>query len=290
MQQATTDTPSPVLVTGGTGTLGRQVVRRLREAGRPVRVIARSPRDGVLPDDVAFVRGDLSTGDGLDAALAGVDVVVHCAGSPKGDAAMTRNLVRAAARAGVRHLVFISVVGADRVPMAGRVDRMAFGYFGSKRSAELAIEDSGIPWTTLRATQFFDLTLRTAEAMAKLPVVPVPSGLRFQPVDSGEVADRLTELALGEPRGLAGDFGGPADYELADLVRSYLAAAGRSRRIVGVRVPGRAAAAIRAGATLAPDARLGRRTWEEFLAATVAPSAGEPAGRAGVHDGAGTRP
>jgi uncharacterized protein YbjT (DUF2867 family) len=180
--------------------------------------------------------------------------------------------VGAAARAGVRHLVFISVVGADRVPMAGRFDRMAFGYFGAKRAAELAIEASGIPWTTLRATQFFDLTLRTVEAMAKLPIVPVPAGLRFQPVDSGEVADRLTELALGEPAGLAGDFGGPSAYDMAELVRSYLTAAGRRRRIVRLRLPGRAAAAIRAGATLAPESRLGRRTWEQFLA-TAFPAA-----------------
>jgi uncharacterized protein YbjT (DUF2867 family) len=285
MQQRTLDPSTPVLVTGGTGTLGRQIVRRLREAGRPVRVIARRPRPDALPEDVAFVQGDLSTGAGLDEALAGVEVVVHCAGSTKGDGLKARTLAGAAARAGVRHLVFISVVGADRIPMAGRFDRMAFGYFGSKRSAELAIESSGIPWTTLRATQFFDLTLRTAEALAKLPVVPVPAGLRFQPVDSGEVADRLAELALGEPQGLVGDFGGPRPAELAELFRTYLAAAGRSRRIVEVKLPGRAAEAIRNGAALAPEARLGQRTWEEFLAAKIAAASSPrsaPAGREGA--------
>src|SRR5262245_66335321 len=120
MQPRIDDPSAPILVTGGTGTLGRQVVRRLREAGRPVRVIARRPRPDALPDDVAFVQGDLSTGAGLDEALAGVEVVVHCAGSSKGDGVKAGNLALAAVRAGVRHLVFISVVGADRVPMAGR--------------------------------------------------------------------------------------------------------------------------------------------------------------------------
>jgi uncharacterized protein YbjT (DUF2867 family) len=120
--------------------------------------------------------------------------------------------------------------------------------------------------------------------MAKLPVIPVPSGLRFQPVDSGEIAARLTELALGEPQGLVGDFGGPTTYEMVSLVRSYLAAAGRNRRIVPVRLPGRAAAAIRAGATLAPEARLGRRTWEDFLASVgpAAPARSASPGRQGA--------
>ena len=78
-----------------------------------------------------------------------------------------------------------------------------FGYFGAKHAAEEAIvEDSGIPWTNLRATQFYDLSLTTAQAMAKLPVLPVPAGFRFQPIEAGEVADRLVELALGRPAAL----------------------------------------------------------------------------------------
>jgi uncharacterized protein YbjT (DUF2867 family) len=87
----------PVLVTGGTGTLGRLVVPRLRQAGRSVRVLSR--RDHAPADGVAFVRGDLTTGEGVDAAVDGVDTVLHCAGSAKGDGDKARTLVRAAARA-----------------------------------------------------------------------------------------------------------------------------------------------------------------------------------------------
>lgn len=104
------------------------------------------------------------------------------------------------------------------------------------------------------------------QAMAKLPVIPVPAGFRFQPVDAGEVAARLVELTLGPPVGLAADMAGPKVYEAADLLRGYLKAVRKRRLIVPVRFPGGAARAIRAGANLAPDRAVGRRTWEEFLA------------------------
>jgi uncharacterized protein YbjT (DUF2867 family) len=196
---------SPILVTGGTGTLGRHVVPRLRDAGGTVRVLSRhrrSPGDGV-----EFVTGDLATGEGVQAAVAGVGTVVHLAGSANGDEEKARTLVRAASRVGVRHLVYISVVGANRIPVVSRVDRAMFGYFASKRAAERVVADSGLPWTMLRATQFHDLLLMVARQLAKLPVVPVPAGFRFQPVDADEVAARLVELTLGPPAGLVPDMG-----------------------------------------------------------------------------------
>jgi uncharacterized protein YbjT (DUF2867 family) len=246
---------APILVTGGTGTLGRQVVPRLRDAGHEVRVLSRGNRqDGT--DGVGLVAGDLATGDGVEAAVDGTEVILHLAGTTKGDEVKAANLVRAASRAGARHLVFISVVGADRIPVVSAVDRAMFGYFAAKRAAEQVIADSGLPWTTLRAVR----------QLARLPVVPVPAGWRVQPVDAGEVADRLVELALGAPAGLVPDLGGPRTYELAELVRGYLRAHGRHRPILPVWTPGRAARAFRAGANLAPDRAVGRRTWEEFLA------------------------
>jgi len=128
------------------------------------------------------------------------------------------------------------------------------------------VADSGLPWTTLRATQFHDAILKTARGMAKLPVVPVPAGFQFQPIDTSEVADRLVELALGPPAGRVPDIAGPRAYELAELVRGYLGASHKHRPLLPIRFPGKAARAVRAGATLAPDRAVGRRTWEEFLA------------------------
>ncbi|MDQ3590657.1 MAG: NAD(P)H-binding protein [Actinomycetota bacterium] len=258
---------SPILVTGGTGKLGRLVVRRLRDTGCNVRVLSRSSQES--GDGIEFITGDLATGEGIEAAVDGVGTIVHCAGSAKGDEVKARNLVRAASGVGAQHLVYISVVGAERVPVVSGVDRAMFGYFASKRAAEKVVEYSGLPWTTLRATQFHEAMLMMARQMAKLPVIPVPAGFRFQPVDAGEVAARLVELSLGKPSGLVPDIAGPRVYGVAELIRGYLRATKRHRLIVPVRLPGKAARAYRAGANLAPEQAVGHRTWEEFLAERV---------------------
>src|SRR5215216_8112355 len=259
---------SPILVTGGTGTLGRLVVRRLRDAGSNVRVLSRRSR--AAEDGIEFVTGDLATGAGIEPAVDGAETIVHCAGSPKGDEDKARNLVRAASRAGATHLVYISVVGADRIPIDSRVDRAMFGYFASKLAAERIVADSGLPYTTLRATQFHDLILMVAQQMAKLPVAPIPAGFRVQPIDADEVAARLVELTLGEPAGRVPDMGGPRVYGAAELLRGYLRASKRRRRLImPAWLPGKAARAFRAGANLPPEQAVGRRTWEEFLANRV---------------------
>ncbi len=258
---------SLILVTGGTGTLGRHVVPLLREAGRDVRVLSRRAHEAA--GGVEYVTGDLLKDEGIEAAVAGAGVIVHCAGGRKGDDAAARNLVRAASRAGTPHLVFISVVGADRIPVVSAADRAMFGYFGFKLAAEQVVAGSGLPWTTLRATQFHDLILMVAQQMARLPVIPVPAGFRFQPVDAGEVADRLVELALGTPAGLAPDMAGPRVYTVPGLLHPYLRARGKRRPMVPVPLPGKAARAVRAGANLAPDRAVGHRTWEDFLAERV---------------------
>lgn len=264
-------TTTPILLTGGTGTLGRLLLPLLRAAGHPIRVLTRSAPAAADAGDphVEYVQGDLGTGAGITEAVAGAATIVHCAGSAKGDDVKARNLVREAARAGAKHLVYISVVGADRVPVRSAADRAMFGYFAAKRAAEVLVAESGVPWTTLRASQFHELTLATVRQMARMPVVPVPAGVRFQPVDGAEVAARLAELAVGEPAGLVPDLAGPKIYGMDELVRTYLSAAGKRRAVVRVRMGGGAYRAIRDGANLAPGRAIGRRTWEEFLAENV---------------------
>jgi len=259
-----------ILVTGGTGTLGRLVVPRLRSAGCQVRVLTRkAPAPADTVDGIEYVTGDLAAGTGIDAAVTGADVIVHCAGTSKDDDVKTRALTDAVRRAAPEpppHLVFISVVGADRVPVRGALDRATFGYFASKRAAEVVVTESGLPWTTLRATQFHELILTVAKAMTKLPVIPAPAGFRFQPVAAAEVADRLSELALGSPAGFVPDMAGPKVYRVPELIRGYLGAAGKRRPLIPLWVPGGAARAVRGGANLAPDQAIGKQTWEEFLA------------------------
>lgn len=259
---------STILLTGGTGTLGSRVAPLLRAPGREVRVLSRTSRpaaEGLVP-----VVGDLLTGAGVAAAVEGVTTVVHCAGNATADEQMSRRLVAAASGAGVSHLVNISVVGADRVPVRSRLDRMMFAYFAAQRAAERVVEESGLPWTTLRATQFHDLVLTVVQALGRLPVVPAPTGVRFQPVEVSEVATRLAELALGRPAGLVAELAGPRAYGVAELVRGYLAAAGRRPRpMMPLWLPGGAARALRDGANLGAGPATGVRTWEEFLAQRV---------------------
>jgi uncharacterized protein YbjT (DUF2867 family) len=240
-----------------------------------VRVLSRRSREA--EDGIEFVTGDLATGEGVEAAVDGAGTIVHLAGTAKGDEDKARNLVRAASGVGAQHLVYISVVGAERIPVVSGVDRNMFGYFESKRAAEKVVEDSGLPFTTLRATQFHDLMLMVAQQMAKLPVAPLPAGFRIQPVDAREVAARLVELALGEPSGLVPDMGGPRVYGAAELLRGYLRASKRRRRpIVPIPLPGKAARAFRDGANLAPEQAVGHRTWEEFLAERLNSAAPPP--------------
>lgn len=271
-----------VLVTGGTGRLGRHVVPQLRDAGCAVRVLSR--RSDATEAGVTVVHGDLATGEGIAAAVAGAAIIVHCAGSSRGDEVKAGHLVRAAAQAGVRHLVSISVVGADRVPVVGGVDRTMFGYMAAKLAAEQIVAASGVPWTTLRASQFHDLILVMAQQLARLPLIPVPAGFRAQPIDTAEVAARLVALALGAPRGLVPAVAGPTVYTMAELVRGYLRATGRRRLIVPVWLPGKAARAFRAGANLAPERAVGRRTWEAFLADHVSMTAHPAACQPGAQE------
>ncbi len=248
-----------ILLTGGTGTLGRHVVPLLRDAGHDLRVLSRSHRES--EDGIEYVTGDLLTGEGIDAAVGGVETILHLAGGPKGDEEATRNLARAASKAGARHLVYISVTGADRIPL---------GYFRQKLGSERVVAESGIPWTTLRAAQFHDLVLTVMRTVTKLPVVPVLGGVRLQPVDSRDVADRLVELTLGDPAGRVADLAGPQVYSMAELVRGYLQAQGKRRLTMSVRMPGRAGRAYRAGENLSLEGvELGTRTWEDFLADRV---------------------
>jgi uncharacterized protein YbjT (DUF2867 family) len=248
-----------VLVTGGTGVLGRRVVERLRAAGVATRVLSHSGKPGTM-------RGDLSTGAGLDPAVRGIDTIIHCASSPfrkaRGvDVEGTRRLLEAAARAGVSHLVYVSIVGIDRAA--------SYPYYRVKLDAERVIEGSPVPHTILRATQFYDLVLMALRFLERLPVMPIPKGFLGQPVDAGEVADRLVELALAGPAGRVPDIGGPEVGTLADAARTYLKIAGRRRRILEVPVPGKTARAFREGALICPEGAYGQIRWEDFLRARL---------------------
>ncbi len=239
-----------ILVTGGTGTLGRLVTERLRADGHEVRVLSRHAE----PYAVDLREG----GAGLDTAVAGVDTIVHCASTPRGgDERAAQHLVGAARRAEVGHLVYISIVGVDRVP---------FGYYRTKLAVERQIAASGTGWTVLRTTQFHDLLAQVFQVLAKSPVLPLPAGVRDQPIEVAEVAERLAGLAVGGPVGRVDDMGGPEVRSFESLARAYLRATGRKRAVVNVPLAGKAYREFRAGGHLTPERAVGEGTFEDYLA------------------------
>jgi len=244
-----------VLVTGGTGRLGRRVVDRLRAEGIEPRVMSRSGRPGTI-------RGDLLTGEAIEAAVRGADTIIHAAQSPTRESRRTavegtERLLEITAGARVSHFVYVSVVGLERVTLS---------YYREKLDAERLVERSGLPWTILRSTQFHEFALSMVRAQNRVPfVAPVPKGWLFQPIDTGEVASRLVELALGLPSGRVPDIAGPEVRTLASLTRAYLSAMGSKKGVVEFPLPGKVARAFREGAQAAPASAWGDITWEEFL-------------------------
>lgn len=255
-----------ILLTGSSGNLGRRVASMLESAECEVRTLSRTaPSQPYRRCDHFMV--DMLVGDGLSEALADVDVVAHCAGAAAGDDVIAANLIAAAMAAKRPHIVAISVVGADRVPQSSWLDRKMFGYFGAKHRAEMALRESGLPWTILRATQFHQLLIPVVENMTRLPAVPLPAGTSFQPVDASEVAERLGELVLGPPQGLVANLAGPEIHPMRELVSIYLRARRRQRPLIDVRLPGSAAASLRRGVNVDPMHAAGRVTWRQAVEA-----------------------
>ncbi|MER5204153.1 NAD(P)H-binding protein [Streptomyces sp. NPDC002825] len=257
-----------VLVTGGTGHLGRDVVARLKPSHH-VRVLARSP--GSDPD-VEWIRGDLATGEGITAAVSGAQVIVHAAtlspaarrgfllpvdfwrSPPDVDVDGTRRLLDAAARAGVAHFAHVSIVG---------VDRARIPYMRVKHTAEGLVSAGRVPWSILRATQFHWLTDRMLGKAARLPVMALPTDLRTQPVDSRDFAAYLVGRLAEGPGGHCADFGGPEVLTLGELLATWQRIRGRRRRLLRVPVPsavGRAARDL-----TCPQGNRGTVTWAEWL-------------------------
>lgn len=241
-----------VLVTGGTGNLGRAVVKRLRAVDIEPRVLSRRQGPGLIT-------GDLRSGAGLAEALDGVDTVLHLATGYRNDLDITRALLDAA-RAGAGaapRIVYISIVGVDAIPL---------GYYRGKLAAERAIEGSGLPFALLRATQFHTLIEQIFRAQRVLPVLLAPP-FSAQPIAAGEVAERLVELVHTGATGRAADIGGPEVRAAAEFGRLYQEAHSGRRTVRTLPIPGATVRAFRAGHNLVPGAPYGRQTFAEFLAA-----------------------
>jgi len=233
-----------ILITGGTGVVGRHVVRAAADRGHDVVVVSRG---GGSPDARATGRrADLGTGEGLRDALEGVDVVIDCAHvqTTRASSAVrwfteaTTRLSRTAKEAGVSHLVVLSIVG---------IDRISLGYYKGKLAQEKAALEGAVPATVVRATQFHEFAGQMLDRMRVGPVHFVPR-MRTQPIAASEVARVLVDIAEGPAMGRVDDIGGPAEENLPDLARAVLRRRGRKGLLIPLPVPGG-----RSGANFVPD-------------------------------------
>jgi uncharacterized protein YbjT (DUF2867 family) len=242
-----------IAIAGGTGTVGRPTVDAVRAAGHEPVVLARST--GV----------DVVSGAGLDAALEHVDAVIDTTNvttlsadtAAKFFTTATGNLLAAAGRAGVGHVVVLSIVGVDRIP---------YDYYAGKLAQERVVEASAVPWTILRATQFHDFAAQLYDR-AKLGPLHVAPRARVQPVAVAEVGARLTELAAAGGQGRAADLAGPREEKLDEMVQAYARHIGKRGWIPSISLPGAQMKGMRAGHALpGPGAQLGAETFSAWLA------------------------
>ncbi|MBB5158104.1 SDR family oxidoreductase [Saccharopolyspora phatthalungensis] len=257
-----------VAITGGTGHLGRELVRLLKPTHR-VRILARRP--GTDPG-LEWVRGDLTTGEGVAETVADAHTVVHAAtysptaqrgfmhpvdfwrSPPDVDVDGTSRLLEAAAAARVRHFLYVSIVG---------VDRPAMPYLRLKHTAEELVSVADVPWSIARATQFHWLLDRMFNRATRLPVLPLPGALPTQPVDTRDFAEYLVECIGNGAGHRREDFGGPEVLTLRDALRTWQRVRGRDRPVLNVPAPKR----LRRIVTdmTCPGARRGKTTWAEWL-------------------------
>jgi len=242
-----------IVVIGGTGLIGSKTVERLRKKGHEV--LAASPASGV----------NTVTGEGLQEAIAGVQVVIDLANSPSFEekAAMDffeaagRNLFAAERAAGVRHHVALSVVGTDRM--------QAMGYFRAKLLQENHIRNSGIPYTIVHATQFFEFTGAIAQSATEGTTVRLPTGA-FQPIAADNVADAMADVGVSEPLNGMIEIAGPDRAPMNEFIARYLKAFNDPRSVIADPQARYFEVAID-DRTLVPDdgARLGDISFDDWL-------------------------
>ena len=249
-----------VLVTGGTGKLGRQLLPKLRQAGYEVVALSRQP----LPADApaSYAPGDLSTGEGIDDAVRGCNAVVHAATAGFGDRYTlrwavfhragvdvrgTQMLLDAARRWGIRHFLLTSIVGMDRVPYWPNIYR----YFKHKLAAEHLVSEASMSWTIVRITPFSPLLDQVFRWQFGLPGPVVVLDARAQPIDPSDAADAVVARLGSDPT--------------REVVDTWTGRRGVNRKAHIWRAPGKMGRAMAEGALTCPDNATGTVTWAEWL-------------------------
>ena len=250
-----------VLITGGTGGLGSELVPRFAAAGYTVRILSRRPRSSNADPVVEWAQGDLVAGTGLVEAVAECDILVHCATnapSGKGDAEATRNLCAVAKDAGGVQVFYISIVGIDEIPMP---------YYKAKLTCEKVLEESGLPWTILRAVQFHSLIDMLLQGLTRFPgvILMPPGNSKFQSMDTSEVAQRMVDYTKHGETGRLPDLAGPQFQTLSEMAKTWLGVRGMRRLRIPLPVFGKIVNGFRHGYNCVPDNPQGTITWRGWL-------------------------
>ena len=258
-----------VLVVGGSGVLGSAVVHTLQK--QPVNFLIGS-RNQIKKDsysrvnqlmDVPWTPIDLVTQAGLSEALAGVDTVIHLASAPGkigrefAEIVITRNLLKAVRQSDVKHLIYISIVG---------VDKIQYGYYKAKREAEVLIQESRVPYSILRATQFHDLIDFAIGKLMSLPVGFMPKKLLDQPIDVAPVAHELYRLGQSGAQQTILNLGGPEVHDMGTMTQLWMKYRHVAKPIIPIPIIGGVMKSFATGEHICPEKAVGSTTWEEYLA------------------------
>jgi len=261
----------PLLITGGTGVLGSATIEFARQRNLDYLAVSRHRDEGAgyattkrlgLPRTFNWQEVDLVSGKGLQRAMPPGGVVLHLAGAvgtAKGEpleVTFARTLLQAAKQANIAHLVYISIVGVDRIPLA---------YYRAKLTVEQMIRDSGIPYTVMRTTQFYEFIEFQLRMLAKLPVAFFPKGLLFQPIQVEAVASHLLDICELPPANQLVQVGGPHVHTLANLFDDWKAMAGVQKRTVALPAFGGFMRALKNGYATCPEQSDRSIGWMEYL-------------------------
>ena len=249
-----------ILVTGGSGTLGREVVNKLLSQHYETSILTSNPKT-VMPDACGIFVGDLAKNTGLKEAVNNKDVIIHCASEPKDslkvDIEGTLNLTNAADKNKTRHIIYISIVG---------IDKSDFSFYKIKSAVEDIIEECRIPFTILRVTQFHNFVLNIINNLENSDgIINVPEGMQFQSIDVREVAGYLVDLINEAAYDLLPGRGGPEILDLGEMVKSYLKISGSTNTFRLSKIKSEMNDMFSSGINLIPSSKYGKITWREFL-------------------------
>lgn len=249
-----------ILVTGGTGTLGRQLVRQLCNKGFEVGILTTRPKAD-LPSGARLFTGDLTRFETIEPVVREAAVIIHCASNPRQpavDVEGTKNILQSIDRRSLRHFLYVSIAG---------IDRSSYPYYKAKYEVEKMVQSADIPWSILRATQFHDLILhRLIEPFDTGEGFPlkIPKGLQFQSVDVRDVSKRIQQIAMSERLRTIITLCGPEPLTIEDMAETYLDVLGRRDKIEPAEMAGEFYDLFRSNINITTW-ETGKIKWRRFL-------------------------